>query len=491
MYLSDEAFALALAQEDGADNQEALLSALRAKSSTSSGSIPPPVSGDSGESDLEYASDASASGEGANPFAPVAIEPLRINRKHSDAQVRSTERALPEVPPRNTPAPTTSAPPPSFLRPRGADGLAFDVLTSPSLPSSLPPYSSRRSSTATLLPACEALSPPSSMLHRANTVNALEGRSVQAEQSRMSTLEAKPQPVLRWWTQSLPASSLRLGYCGCGAGVYRQVMNGMPRQGGLWQRLKQEAHAQCVTGKPTCKVHCSGCGKLRGSCSFRECTGRSEPCDMLTCCPAVRSLAVQSALAYLESKVDGRSGDLDALIHEDPSVVLEVLDALIKLLEIGPGNVSNNERGRAALRWLLLSSSLLNMAWSLLSSITPNRALSLKQAPVFLSLIRFLLMLERAEVISECDQPMYGVDFSRRALETWLTDERFAPELPELVERQDGNNCPLVVLLHRIREQRRGSLVRSASKLTYPSTIARLKSLTAAIDELLAANPPA
>ncbi|KAI4528163.1 hypothetical protein K525DRAFT_281706 [Schizophyllum commune Loenen D] len=494
MVNADEALALALAREEGADNQEAILASVHSPQAGASTPHPTgPAAADSSDDDLEYASDESATGLASSappdPYAPI-VEPLRPLR------------------PRPLPPPPVEAPRPAPLRVPDII-ITPETPAPPETPSSTPAGAgreslySRRASTETLPPYTSRV--PSMLLppeydastrreslpphnhHAATVVGTVDGQPAPS-----APRAAKSPPAPDWWRESLPlSSSARRRNCVCGSRVYSQILKERYTPGTLWQRLLRESHARCRSVKPNCSVNCSGCGKIRAICTFRSCHGSDPNCSMLSCCPQVRALALQSTLDIFEREARVLLSrqtlpTFDAIIRHEGArdLVLEVLRVIHRLLDLNIAQTGNDERARAALRWLVQSSTLFDAAWTLFLPFNKFAATDSTLEHVYRTMLGFMRLLRRAELISSVDAPMCAVEFSRPALELWLADTGFASHLPELFQRPERRDVAVADLLTELRDAH-GALARLVSSTVIQSTHQKATDLMSAIDDLL------
>ncbi|KAL1663851.1 hypothetical protein GGF50DRAFT_56110 [Schizophyllum commune] len=494
MVNADEALALALAREEGADNQEAILASVHSPQAGASTPHPTgPAAADSSDDDLEYASDESATGLASSappdPYAPI-VEPLRPLR------------------PRPLPPPPVEAPRPAPLRVPDII-ITPETPAPPETPSSTPAGAgreslySRRASTETLPPYTSRV--PSMLLppeydastrreslpphnhHAATVVGTVDGQPAPS-----APRAAKSPPAPDWWRESLPlSSSARRRNCVCGSRVYSQILKERYTPGTLWQRLLRESHARCRTVKPNCSVNCSGCGKIRAICTFRSCHGSDPNCSMLSCCPQVRALALQSTLDIFEREARVLLSrqtlpTFDAIIRHEGArdLVLEVLRVVHRPLDLNIAQSSNDERARAALRWLVQSSTLFDAAWTLFLPFNKFAATDSTLEHVYRMMLGFMCLLRRAELISSVDAPMCAVEFSRPALELWLADADFASHLPELFQRPERRDVAVADLLTKLRDAH-GALARLVSSTVISSTRQKATDLMSAVDDLL------
>ncbi|KAI5893619.1 uncharacterized protein SCHCODRAFT_02498364 [Schizophyllum commune H4-8] len=501
MVNADEALAIALAREEGADNQEAILASIGPSQAGASSAHPTgPAAAEASDDDLEYASEESVAGLAPSappdPYAPTPVEPLRISRpprSPPNPPVEAPRPAPPRVPEiiitPETPTPPEAA---STAQP-GAERESTNTRRAST--DTLPPYTSRVPSLL-LPPAYDALStlraslPPSNM-HDPSEASSADEVDVQEPPPTPRAAEARD-----WWREPFPVpSSIRRRRCTCGSRVYHQVVKKRYTGGSLWKRLCRESHARCRTAKPNCTVHCSGCGKAKGLCSIRGCDGSDSRCDMLLCCPQVRALALQSAFDVFDNFESEAFASLDintlpsfdAIIRHESArdLVLDVLDAVRRLLDINIAQSSDDERARAASRWVVQTSTLFDAAWALFLPFNRFAATDSTLEHVYLEMLSFLRLLRRAELISQVDTPACAVEFSRTAMDMWLADADFASHLPELVPRPERMDTPLDRLLMELGNAR-GVMSMQASTTTSQPTRRKLKRLLSAIDDLLA-----
>lgn len=296
----------------------------------------------------------------------------------------------------------------------------------------------------------------------------------------------------RWWAQSLSRGSLRFGEC---EGCKRVLLRRSPKERGhsLYQRLRSNAHFRCHNPKPNCPIRCSGCGRAVGACTIRDCLGQYEDCEIFKCCFAVHALAVHDALTQLQLQANpGSTLGLFDVIRK-PSLVIEVAEAIAGVIEQGPNSAhgpSSTTRAKDALRWSIMTSPLFHVVWTLADipkDIGTYVLMDKVKGPAYRAVMRLLMVLKRFGIIDGCEQPACMVDFPRVAMEAWLMKSNKAPHLPELIERQDLNNFPLVGILQKMLRQRQVRLEPMMRQVGYDRSRGSFQELLNAIDELLLA----